>query len=273
MFEFDDARRHALEVDLARARRGLPPDLLPFDAVREKLRLRHSVDRGTIDVPLDRIVGSLGRDRDFNRLFFPRGEALRGRWEGVRKLALGDAGFPSVELYKVGDAYFVIDGHHRVSVARHLEAPSIEAHVREFVTDVPVEPDDSLEALALRRGRADFLETTGIDVEATELDAYERLLDHISVHGWHEKKPWHDAIASWRAQVYEPMVEIIRRSGVMEQFPGRTETDLYLYAMDHLYFLREREGDDAPAAEAVEEMKAKPSSWRDKWRKWIFADK
>jgi len=271
MFEFDDARRHALEVDLARVRRGLPPDLLPFDAVREKLRLRHSVDRGVVDVPLDRIVGSLGRDRDFNRLFFPRGEALRGRWEGVRKLALGDKGFPSVELYKVADAYFVIDGHHRVSVARHLDAPSIEAHVREFVTDVPVEPDDSLEALALRRGRADFLEATGLDVEATELDAYERLLDHISVHGWHEKKPWHDAVRSWRANVYEPMIEIIRRSGVMEQFPGRTETDLYLYAMDHLYFLREREGDDAPAAAAVEEMKGKTVPWWDRWRKWLFS--
>ncbi|MGZ8779697.1 MAG: DUF4032 domain-containing protein [Thermoanaerobaculia bacterium] len=155
-------------------------------------------------------------------------------------------------------------------MARHHDAPSIEAHVREFVTDVPVEPDDSLEALALRRGCADFLEATGIDVEATELDAYERLLDHISVHGCYEKKPFHDAIASWREQVYEPMVEIIRHSGVMELFPGRTETDLYLYAMDHLYFLREREGNEAPASAAVEEMKARPS-WRERWRKWIFA--
>lgn len=272
MFEFDDARRRALEVDLARARRGLPPDLLPFDAVREKLRLRHSVDRGLLDVPLDRIVGSLGRDRDFNRLFFPRDESLRGRWEGVRKLALGEAGFASVELYKVGDAYFVIDGHHRVSVARHFNTPTIEAEVREFVTNIPVEPNDSLEGLALRRGRADFLEATGVDAEATELDAYERLLDHISVHGWYEKKAWPDAIASWRSHVFEPMLDVIRRSGVMEQFPGRTETDLYLYAMDHLYFLREREGDDAGAAAAVEEMKARPS-WRQRWRKWIFADR
>lgn len=265
MFAFDDARRHALEVDLARVRRGLPPDLLPFDAVREKLRLRHSVDRGVADVPLDRIVGSLGRDRDFNRLFFPRGESLRGRWEGVRKLALGDRGFPMVELYKVGDVYFVIDGHHRVSVARHLDAPSIEAHVREFVTDVPVGRDDSIEELALRRGRADFLEATGIDADATEVDAYERLLDHISMHGWYEKKPWTEAIASWRDNVFEPTLGIIRTSGVMEQFPGRTETDLYLYAMDHLHYLREKEAEAGPT-EAVEEMKSRPKGrWWERW--------
>jgi hypothetical protein len=276
VFEFDDARRNALKVDLARLRRGLPADLLPFDAVREKLRLRHTVDRGIEDVPLDRIVGSLGRDRDFNRLFFPRGESLRGRWEGVRKLAEGDRGFPTVELYKVGDAYFVLDGHHRVSVARHLQSPTIEAHVLEFVTDVVVAPDDSLEALALRRGRADFLEATGIDVDATEPDAYERLLDHISVHGWYSKKPWRDAVASWRAHVYEPTLDLVRASGVMAQFPGRTETDLYLYAMDHLYFLREREGEDANTNAAVSEMQhetARPN-WRERWRRWSpFGDR
>jgi hypothetical protein len=270
MFSFDSARRDALISDLIRQLRGEPRDLLPFEAVRETLRLRHTIDRGVGEVPLDRIVGSLGRDRDFNRLFLPRDESLRERWEDVRTLALGMTGFPSVELYKVGDAYFVLDGHHRVSVARSLGAPAIEAHVREFVTDVPIEPDDSLEQVALRRGRADFLEATGIDVEATEPSAYERLLDHIGVHAWYVKKPWAEAVASWRANVYEPTLEIIRRSGVMEQFPGRTETDLYLYAMDHLYFLRERYGDEATSAAAVEEMQKVRPSWRERWRR-IFA--
>jgi hypothetical protein len=152
-----------------------------------------------------------------------------------------------------------------VSVARHFDAPSIEAHVREFVTDVPVEADDSLEALALRRGRADFLEATGIDADATEVDAYERLLDHISMHGWYEKKAWTEAVPSWRESVYEPTLRIIRTSGVMEQFPGRTETDLYLYAMDHLYYLREKEGEAGPS-EAVEAMKSRPKErWWERW--------
>lgn len=273
MSDFDDARWQGLVSDLVRLVRGQPRDLLPFGAVREKLRLRHSVDRGVDDVPLDRIVGTLGRDRDFNRLFLPRGESLRGRWDDVRDLAVGPEGFPPVNLYKVGEAYFVIDGHHRVSVARALGAPSIEAEVRELVTDVPVEPDDSLEQVALRRGRADFLEATGIDVEATEPDAYERLLDHVSKHAYYICRPWPEAVESWRANVYEPMVATIREHGVLDRFPGRTEADLYLYAMDHLYFLRERVGDEAREAAAVEELAKVRPSWRDRWRKWIFADR
>lgn len=269
MFDFDDARRHALTVDLMRTLRGQPRDLLPFDEVRTKLRLRHTIDRGVVEVPLDRIVGSFGRDRDFNRLFLPRRRSLRKRWEAVRKLAAGMRGFPTVELYKVGEAYFVLDGHHRVSVSRFLGAPTIEASVREFVTDVAVDAGDSLEAVALRRGRADFHEATGLDVEATEIDAYERLLDHISVHGWYQSKGWTDAIDSWRTNVYEPTLDVIRGSGVMEHFPGRTETDLYLYAMDHLYFLRERRADASTDA-AVQEMQKVRVPWREKWRRRIF---
>jgi hypothetical protein len=269
---FDDARKRAFRSDLIRLFRGQPTNLLPFDAVREKLRLRSTVDRGVEEVLLDRIVGTLGRERDFNRLFFPRGESLRQRWENVRRVALGQQGFSMIELYKVGEAYFVLDGHHRVSVARAFGTPAIEAHVREFVTDVPLGPDDSLEQLALRRGRADFHEATGLDLEATEAQAYERQLEHISVHAWYRQQPWADGVASWRERVYEPMLEIIRRAGIMEQFPGRTGTDLYLYAMDHLYYLRQRGENPAPAR-AIEVMQTVRATWRQRWRRWISAGK
>jgi len=115
---FDAARRAALVQDLLGVLKGRPVDLLPFDRVRAGLRLKHIVDRGLHDVPLERIVGTLGREREFNREFLPREEALRDRWEEVEELAEGPAGFPAVELYKVGDAYFVVDGHHRLR-ARH----------------------------------------------------------------------------------------------------------------------------------------------------------
>jgi hypothetical protein len=269
--EFDEARRRALISDLLRFLRGQPRDLLRFDQVREKLRLRSVAERGIQEVPLGRIIGSLGREREFNRVFLPRDEALRNRWEEVHDIAHGPEGFQSVELYQVGAAFFVIDGHHRVSVARALGAPAIEAHVREFLSDVPIQPDDSIEELVLRRGRADFLEATAIesgpdDFRVTEPDGYERLLDHISKHryylGLDQKRDiaWQDAVLSWRMHVYNPMIDIIRRSGVLEQFAGRTETDLYLFAMDHLHYLREQYG-DAPADHAVMEMSSS--------RKWM----
>lgn len=249
---FDAARRAALVQDLLGVLKGRPVDLLPFDSVRAGLRLKHIVDRGMHDVPLERIVGTLGREREFNREFLPRDEALRDRWEEVEELAEGPTGFSPVELYKVGEAYFVVDGHHRVSVARSLGVPTIEALVKEFLTPVPIAPDASIEDVLLQRGLADFLETTGLvpaapdEFRVTEANGYERLLEHITVHRYYRGietgrgQMWPEAVASWRDTVYRPMVEAVRRSGIMKEFPSRTETDLYLFTMDHLHHLRER---------------------------------
>ena len=166
MSRFDAARRAALMQDLLRPLRGQPADLLPFDAVREGLRLGHLLDRGVMEVPLDQIVGSLGRERDFTREFLPRDEALRERWEELEELAVGTAGFPSVELYRVGEAYFVVDGHHRVSVARSLGAPAIEARVQEFLSPVTLSPDESLEEVLAKHNLAEFCEITGLAQDA-----------------------------------------------------------------------------------------------------------
>ena len=187
MTRFDAARRAALIQDLLAQARGRPTDLLPFDAVRERLKLRNVVDRGVQEVPLDRVVGTVQREREFNRAFLPREEALRGRWREVEDMAEGLRGFPPVELYRVGDAYFVVDGHHRVSVAGALGAPTIEARVKEFATPVPLSSDASIEDILSREGLAGFLETTALtpgspdEFRATEPDAYERLLEHIAV--------------------------------------------------------------------------------------------
>jgi len=82
------------------------------------------------------------REREFNRAFLPREEKLRERWEDLEELALGARGFPPVELYRVGDVDFVVDGHHRV---------------KEFVTDVPLDPGASIEDVILKEGLARFL--------------------------------------------------------------------------------------------------------------------
>jgi hypothetical protein len=264
---FDAARRAALVQDLLAQVRGRPTDLLPFDAVREKLRLRNLVDRGVQDVPLERIVGTVQREREFNRAFLPREESLRGRWQEIEGLAEGMKGFLPVELYRVGDTHFVVDGHHRVSVARAMGAPTIEARVKEFTGPVALPSDSSIEDVVARQGLADFLGTTGLSVErsdefrTTEPNGYERLLDHINVHrhfrGVNESReiPWPDAVRSWRDTVYRPMTERIEESGILEEFPGRTATDLYLFTMDHLHYLRQRYGDSARPSLAFEHFR------------------
>jgi len=285
MPHFDSARRAAFMADLLRLLRGEPRELLPFETVREQLRLHSLIDRGLQEVPLDSIVGSLGRAGDFNRAFLPRSEALRERWEGVRQAAEGDRGFPPVELYKVGEAYFVVDGHHRVSVERSLGAPAIEARVQEFLTPLALDPGTSVEDLLLRRGLDEFLAVTGLvpespdDFRVTEPDGYQRLLDHISKHRYYRGMELHrpvtaaEAVASWRETLYRPLVETIRGAGILDDFPGRTETDLYLFVMDHLHYLRESYGHEGVApAEAFEDFHLsqvgeRPAPRRG-WRRW-----
>jgi hypothetical protein len=282
---FESARRAALMTDLLAILAGRPTDLLPFDTVRRELGLRHLVDRGLQQVPLDRIVGTLGRPGEFNRAFFPRDASLRDRWDRLKDLAEGPVGFPPVELYQVDQAYFVVDGHHRVSVARALEAPTIEAHVTEFLTPVPLEPGVSLEEVLLRSGLAAFLEATGLEAETpgayrvTVPDGYERLIEHIRVHGYYkgieERRdvPWHEEVASWRDNVYQPMIETIRRSGILEEFPGRTETDLYLFVMDHLHRLRQEYHNLAlPLEQAVEAFERQEAPEKVRWwNRWMGA--
>lgn len=260
---FDSARRSALVGDLLSHLLRRPADLLPFDQVRERLHLRQVIDRGIQDVPLWRIVGTVQREREFNRAFLPREEKLRERWEGLEDLSLGARGFPPVELYRVGDVDFVVDGHHRVSVARAQSAPTIEARVKEFVTDVPLDSGASIEDVILKEGLARFLEATGLapssadEFRVTAPNGYERLLDHIGVHRYYRgielagPVSWDEAVRSWYETVYRPMIETIRRSRILQQFPNRTETDLYLFTMDHLHHLRRRYGPAFPLSRAV----------------------
>ncbi|HVF98797.1 MAG TPA: hypothetical protein VND68_03080 [Chloroflexia bacterium] len=84
-------------------------------------------------VPVARIVGSVGRSRDFDRDFQPVQKHTRPRWESIYVAALSGITLPPVELYKVGDCYFVKDGNHRVSVARYLGAEFVDAEVTEYV--------------------------------------------------------------------------------------------------------------------------------------------
>jgi hypothetical protein len=251
MSEFDRARLSAFIEDALNILQGRPSDLLPFDEVRERLKLKQIVDRGVQEVPLDRIVGSVGREREFTRAFLPREESLRKRWGELKDLAEGLTGFPPIELYYVNNIYFVVDGHHRVSVARSFGAPTIEGRVKEFVSPVELKPDSSIEEIILKSGLAAFLETTGLEqeypgqYETTIPNGYERLLDHISVHRYYKgletqsNVSWNDALISWRNTVYKPMIEAIQRNGILQQFPDKTETDLYLYVMDHLHHLRQ----------------------------------
>jgi hypothetical protein len=105
---------------------------VPFDAVVASLGPTRQRDRGIQSIPLDSVVGSVDRTRDFDRAFRPASSRARWRWEAVAEAMRRGQPLPPISVYRVGDAHFVRDGHHRVSVARALGHKDIEAHVVEI---------------------------------------------------------------------------------------------------------------------------------------------
>ncbi len=137
--DFIRARRRALlRRVLARLRREPASNqLLSFDDVRRELVADNQLYRGTRIVEVDEIVGSVGRSRDFDRSFLPARASVGERWKRIDRAFQRGEDLPPVELYEIGDAYFVVDGHHRVSVARYHDVPTVEAAVAEFHPKLP----------------------------------------------------------------------------------------------------------------------------------------
>ena len=240
--DWEHARRSAFVQDVLSTFTQRPADLLSFEEVRRRLELRNERYLGIQDVDLDHIVGSVGRYQDFTRAFFPRQDALKDRWRRISQLVTTGGGLAPVELYKVGQVYFVRDGNHRVSVARQQGAPTIEAYVWEYQTRVPLEPDIDAEDLLFKAAHAAFVGRTDIDricpdmsLELTEPDGYEDLLHEIEtfqeiISQIDEREvDLYEAVVLWCEMRYTPVVETIRQRDILREFPGRTEADLYLW--------------------------------------------
>lgn len=243
---------------------GRHKDLLNFDEIRSRLHLHEEHYEGVHDVPLEQIVGSVGRYKDFTATFLPRKSGMKERWSRVYALANSLEGPPPIELYKVGSVYFVRDGNHRVSVARQLGAKSIQAHVVEMPTTIPLRPGMSDQELQAAEAYANFLDETGLSravpdhdsIELTEPTRYHELMGHIFLHERvMEPLEGHaltteEATADWYFTMYKPAIELIRKYDVLDLAKGkhdaRTEGDLFLWLMNNLLDLRHQYGDDAP---------------------------
>lgn len=244
---YQSARRRVFFDDLFSLVRGRAPELLSFDSVQTALQAWQQVEkREPESIPLDKIVGSVGRYRDFTREFLPKESISEARWRAVDAAMHSQAGLPPIEVYQIGDVYFVRDGNHRVSVARANGLHDIEAYVTRIETPVVIDATTRPEDLMLKSGLAEFLRRTHLedmrpdaDVEVTEVGSYHALLQHIEVHRYYlgieqqREIPWQEAVASWYDHVYLPVAAAIWASTILERFPGRTAADLYLWVCRH----------------------------------------
>lgn len=263
---FHEARRKSLVAAILDTLRRQPSDMLSFEEVRARLNVRGQRYLGHQTVALDHIVGSEGRYSDFDRRFLPRSDILKQRWSNISRAQLEDIALPPVDLYKLGDTYFVRDGNHRVSVARQQGQAYIDSYVTELLVDVPLGPELSVRDLLLKEEYSDFLEWTGLHalrpderIEFSELGGYLDLVRHINAHRYYlglergQEISREEAVASWYDNVYVPIARAIRERGVLKQFPGRTEADLYRWIMEHRWKVREQTGADPGPESATSE--------------------
>ena len=267
--DFNRARKGAFFSELFGLFGQTREELLSLQEVREKLRPRGETYRGMQTVPIDRIVGSEGRYGDFTRQFLPRHEHLRNRWQRVDMAHLSDIILPPITLYEVGGVYFVRDGNHRVSVARAQGVLAIDAEVITLETEIPLHETmtrENLKRAVINHERDRFYRALhlaeilpGVDLSVSATGRYDELVQHIHGHKYflNEREvveiPLEQAIRSWHKNVYQRIVMTIHNAGLVSRFPGRTETDMYLWIVKHWDQLKQQYGQDVPIDVAAQD--------------------
>ena len=262
--DFRQARRQAAMQQVLARLRGESVDLLSYDDVRKRLKMTGLAEQGIQEIPLEAIVGSVGRSGDYTRNFLPIKDSDEARWAKVKAAFVSSTGVPPISVYKIGDAYFVRDGNHRVSVARQLGNKTIDAYVTEVRTRVSLNPEDDPAEIILKERYANFLEKTnlddirpGADLKMTWPGFYSLLLEHIDAHryflglDWQRDVSYAEAVGNWYDEVYLPVVALLYERGLFKDFPGRTEADLYALLADYRRELEQQLGWGLDAQTAV----------------------
>lgn len=252
--DFRSARQQAAMESVVGRLTGKSTELLSFDDVAKKLKVLSHSERGIRDIPVAAIVGSVGRYTDFSRSFLPKQESDAERWARVASVP-DYYQLPPIDVYQIGDVYFVLDGNHRVSIARQRGIETIPAAIVEVRTRAPIPANVSSDKMILQAEYVQFLENTQLDelrpksdVQVSIPGQYGKLEDHIAVHRFFieadEENKLTDAetVTRWYDEAYLPVVEAVREQGILRDFPNRTEADLYLWISEHQSQLRDELG-------------------------------
>jgi hypothetical protein len=266
--DFDKARNKEVLSRMIGLLSRQRQDLLSFEEVKSILRPKTQSYKGLQVVPINLIIGSEGRYQDFSKHFLPKKEYLRNRWTSVDFARLTDTPLPAIQLYELGSVYFVRDGNHRVSVARSQGIESIDADVTVLNSEITITADmtqEDLKAAVINYERQIFMEKTNFaqlfpdyNLALTTTGQYDEILYHIMVHKYfinqdfEAELPLEEAVKSWFITVYQPICEIVMNNHMVDRFPGRTDSDLYVWIVKHWHYLKEKYGENITAKDAAE---------------------
>ena len=219
--------------------------LLELDEVERRLKPFGRRYLGVREIPLDALVGTDGRASSFTRDFRPLHAFSRDRLRSLES-AFGESGFPPIVTVKLGETYFVIDGHHRAALARRAGAGTIEADVTELIARVPLPAGADMLEVVLRELERIFLEDSGLAegrpgarVPVSRPAHYLELLENVQVHGYHMMRGREHVLenaeisADWYDAIYMPTLTAIDRLRLGRLYRDAPAGDLFLILHRH----------------------------------------
>ncbi len=256
--DFSRARRSQLIAELGRRLRREPDDvalILPFDEVVDALGLVGETQLGLQTIPLDSVVGTVDRTRDFDRGFRPTTPRVRGRWQRIAAAQRRGESFPPISVYRIGDLHFVRDGHHRVSVAKSLGRDDIDAYVTQVRTRIGTGDELRLADLPLKSHERLFSERVPLSPEQLERVRpsdpwdYGHLAESVEAWGFRlmqERREYMDreeVAQTWFEEEFDPVVATLRAGDFIRS--SETEADAYMRVAGARYeLLRTHEWND-----------------------------
>jgi hypothetical protein len=273
---FDRARRRNGFRRIAKLVGEGERPLLELDEAERRLRPFERRYVGIRAIPLAQVVGTDGRGRDFDRSFLPRRPEIGPRWRSVED-AFPDADFPPIVTYQLGDAHFVIDGHHRVAIALQRGMETIDAEVTELRARWHLHADADVVELIHAEQQRIFMVESGLDrarpdvcIDFSRPGGYIELLENVQIHGYHlmlaagRALPPGEIADDWYDRVYLPALEAIEREQLAELYPEATPADLFLFI-----YKRRRELFPEHGCPPLEHVPGEVISSRRPKRRWL----
>ena len=265
--DFRRARQEAAMRQLLSRFSGVENQLLAFHEVTDDLEVKETVDLGIKEIPLEAIIGSVGRADDFTREFLPKRDSDADRWARVRAAVIDMKGWPPIDVYKLGEVYFVKDGNHRVSVARQLGNETISARVTEIITRLSIDIDADPADIISKANYLRFLETTHLEKTRPESNLFLTFCNHYTsllnqIEKYHRELAeresadvsLEEASARWYDECYLPVKVLIQEQGILRNFENCTEADIYILLSERRVELEQALGWNVSAHSAIMEL-------------------
>lgn len=269
--DFAKARNKALFNEIQHFLTPEETRLLSLSEMKKLLKPTGEVYQGVKAVPVELIVGSEGRYKDFDNHFFPKSIHLRQRWENVDRAHLEDVILPPVNLYELGGLYFVRDGNHRVSVAKAQGVESIDAEVVSLQSEIKLKKSTTIGQMIKQviqyekrvfYGETNFGDITDCwNLDFTATGQYDVIYNHLLIHKYYINQnqeteiDFQTAVESWYKNVYLPLLSVIKKHHILRKFRGRTPSDMYVWIIKYWDELKQKFGNDYSLDKAAEDFK------------------